>query len=198
MHAQLLSHVQLFVSPYTIAHQAPLSMGFSRQEYWSGLPFPPPGDLPNPGIKQVSPALAGRFFITEPRGKPICPGQTCTLGHARCRWLSSGLQAPPGAQRQRSDPKILLTCTLGPTPTSVQAGKLHGEQSKWQPVYGCLGLLPAPGQRGQPAPSQPAGQPQQNKVRVGLPTRRADQEQAWPSGKDLSPRQRLRVKQACL
>ena len=76
-------------------------MGFSRQEYWSGLPFPPPGDLPNPGIKPVSPALAGRFFTTEPPGKPICPGQTCTLGHARCRWLSPGLQAPPGAQRER-------------------------------------------------------------------------------------------------
>ena len=51
------SHVQLFVTPWTIAHQAPLSMGFSRQEYWSGLPFPPPGGLPNPGIEPRSPAL---------------------------------------------------------------------------------------------------------------------------------------------
>ena len=52
---------------------APLSIGFPRQEYWSGLPFPPLGDLPNPGIKPVSPmfhALAGRFFTTEPPGKP--------------------------------------------------------------------------------------------------------------------------------
>ena len=49
--AQLLSHVQLFMTPWTVAHQAPLSMGFSRQEYWSGLPFPSPGDLPDPGIK---------------------------------------------------------------------------------------------------------------------------------------------------
>ena len=47
--------VQLFATPWTVAHQAPLSMGFSRQEYWSGLPFPPPGDLPNPGIKPASP-----------------------------------------------------------------------------------------------------------------------------------------------
>ena len=54
-----------------IACQAPLSMGFSRQEYWSGLPFPSPGDLPNPGIKPRSPALAGGFFTTEPPGKPI-------------------------------------------------------------------------------------------------------------------------------
>ena len=45
-----LSHVQLFVTPWTVAYQAPLSMGFSRQEYWSGLPFPSPGDLPNPDI----------------------------------------------------------------------------------------------------------------------------------------------------
>ena len=56
----------------TVARQAPLSMGLSRQEYWSGLPFPPLGDLPDPGIKPmslVSPALAGRFFTTKPPGK---------------------------------------------------------------------------------------------------------------------------------
>ena len=58
------------VIPWTVAHQAPLSMGFPRQEYWSGLPFPPPGDLPDPGIKLVSPALEGRFFTAEPLGKP--------------------------------------------------------------------------------------------------------------------------------
>ena len=58
----------LFVTPWAIAHQAPLSMEFSRQEYWSGLPCPPPGDLPDPGIKStslVSPGLAGRFFTTS-------------------------------------------------------------------------------------------------------------------------------------
>ena len=49
--------------------QGPLSMGFSRQDYWSGLPFPSPVDLPNPGLKPVSPALAGRVFTTEPPGK---------------------------------------------------------------------------------------------------------------------------------
>ena len=61
------------MSPWTVAYQAPLSMGFSRKEYWSGLPFPPPGDLPDPVIKPmspVSPAQAGRFFITVPSGKP--------------------------------------------------------------------------------------------------------------------------------
>ena len=57
MHAQLLSHAQLFVIPWTVARQAPLSMAFSRQEYWSGFPFPPPGDLSDPGIEPMSPAL---------------------------------------------------------------------------------------------------------------------------------------------
>ena len=57
MHAQLLSHVQLFVTLWTVACQASLFMRFSGQEYWSGLPFPPPGDLPDPGIKPVFPAL---------------------------------------------------------------------------------------------------------------------------------------------
>ena len=52
-----LSHVRLFATPWTVAHQAPPSMGFSRQEYWSGLPFPSPGDLPNPGMEPRSPAL---------------------------------------------------------------------------------------------------------------------------------------------
>ena len=56
-------------TPRTVAHQDPLSMGFSRQEYWSGLPFPPPVDLPDPEIKPSSPALAGGFFSIEPHGK---------------------------------------------------------------------------------------------------------------------------------
>ena len=67
--AQLLSGVRLLATPWTVARQAPLSMGFPRQEYWSRLPFPPPGDLPHPGIKPVSPALAGGFFIPESPGK---------------------------------------------------------------------------------------------------------------------------------
>ena len=56
-------------TPWTVAHQAPLSMGFPRQEYWSRLPFPSPGDLSNPGIEPASPALAGGFFTTEPPGE---------------------------------------------------------------------------------------------------------------------------------
>ena len=69
----VLSHVWLFVTPWTVAHQALLSMKFSRQEYWNRLPFPTPGDIPDPAIKPefpASPAFAGRFFTTMPPGKP--------------------------------------------------------------------------------------------------------------------------------
>ena len=67
----LVSHVQLFANLWTVAHRAPLSMGCPRPEYWSGLPFPPPGDLPYLEIKPVSSALAGRFLTTEPPGNPL-------------------------------------------------------------------------------------------------------------------------------
>ena len=66
---KLLSHVQL-CDPRTVACQAPPTMGFSRQGYWSALPFPSPGDLPDPGVEPASPALASRFFTTERPGKP--------------------------------------------------------------------------------------------------------------------------------
>jgi hypothetical protein len=68
MYATLFSRIRLFATLWIVARQAPLSMGFSRQEYWRGLPCPPPGDLPGPGIEPVplvSPALAGRFFTTS-------------------------------------------------------------------------------------------------------------------------------------
>ena len=67
-----LSVVSNFLQPWTVAHQAPLSVGFSRQEYWSGLPFPPPEDFPSPGVEPVFPAapmLAGELFTTAPPGK---------------------------------------------------------------------------------------------------------------------------------
>jgi len=69
----MLSHSQLFATPWTVACQAYLPMVFSRQEYWNGLPFPVSEDLPDLGIETeslVSPALAGKFFTTEPSGKP--------------------------------------------------------------------------------------------------------------------------------
>ena len=68
----VLNHVRLFATSWTVACQAPLSMGFSRQEYWNALPFPTSGDLPDPGIEPMSltsPELAGRFFSTVPPGK---------------------------------------------------------------------------------------------------------------------------------
>ena len=67
----VLSHVRLFVTPSTIARQAPLSMGFSRKEYWSGLPSPSPGDLPEPWVESTSAALVSRFFTTAPQGSPL-------------------------------------------------------------------------------------------------------------------------------
>ena len=66
-----LSHVQLFVTPWTVAYQASPSVGFSRQEHWSGLPFPPAGDLPGPGIEPGSPALQALSLPPEPPEKPI-------------------------------------------------------------------------------------------------------------------------------
>ena len=65
---KLLSHI--LCNPWTVAHQAPLSIGFSTEEYWSGLPFPFPGDLLDSGLEPVSPAFAGGFFTIEPPGKP--------------------------------------------------------------------------------------------------------------------------------
>ena len=74
MHAQSLSCVQLFATPWTVAHQAPLSVRFPKQERWNGWPFPPLEDLPDPGIEPASPAapdLAAGFCTAEPTGKPI-------------------------------------------------------------------------------------------------------------------------------
>ena len=71
MRESVLSHVRLFVTPWTVAHQAPLSIEFSRQEYWSGLPFPSPGDLPDPGIESSSPELQADSLPSEP---PEMPG----------------------------------------------------------------------------------------------------------------------------
>ena len=75
------SHVQLFVTLWTVAHQAPLSMGFSRQEYWSELPSPPAEDLPNPGTEPkslMSPVLGGGFFTTNATWEYV---PSCSLQH---------------------------------------------------------------------------------------------------------------------
>ena len=70
MNVKSLSRVRLFATPWTVAYQAPLFMGVSRQEYWSGLPFPSPGDLPNPGIKAGSPGLQTDALLSKPPRKP--------------------------------------------------------------------------------------------------------------------------------
>ena len=69
LHATVLSHVQLFATLWTVAHQSSLSMGFPRQEYWTGFPFPPPQDFPDSGFEPMSPAVAGSS--PEPPGKPL-------------------------------------------------------------------------------------------------------------------------------
>ena len=95
----LLSHsvVSAYsVTPWTVARQAPLSTGFPRQEYWSGLPFPFPGDFSDPGTEPASPAVAGRFFTAEPLGKPI---HMLTLMHIRLRTKSVNLMGSIRLQR---------------------------------------------------------------------------------------------------
>ena len=67
---KLLSHVRLFATPWTVAYQPPPSMGFLRQEYWNGLPFPSPGDLPDPGTEPRSLAFQADALTSEPPGKP--------------------------------------------------------------------------------------------------------------------------------
>ena len=83
------SSVQFFVTLWTVACQAPLSMGFPKPEHWSGLPYPPPGDLPDPGIEPaslMSPALVGRFFITGATGS--LPGKPVRRGHQHAKkWI---------------------------------------------------------------------------------------------------------------
>ena len=106
-------------TPWTIAHQAPLSMGFPRQEYWSGLPLPSPGDLPDPGITSASPALAGGFCVPEPPffRQENCsgllfpsPGDLSTQGSnpglLHCRQILYSL-SPQGSPSEKSSTSVL-------------------------------------------------------------------------------------------
>ena len=99
------SHVWLFVTPWTIAHQAPLSMGIFRQEYWSGLPCPSPGDLPDPGIKPISPALqmdslpaewSGRLYFLGFLDGEVVKNPPANAEDARDVGLIPGLGRSPG------------------------------------------------------------------------------------------------------
>ena len=108
VYVQSLSHIRLLSTPWTVARQAPLSMKFSRQEYWNGLPFPSPGDVPDPGIEPVSPGLAGRFFTIEPSGKPghrvssyyyYGSSYICSSSHARAAHKSRRQESRTGSTR---------------------------------------------------------------------------------------------------
>ena len=97
-----LSRVRLFATPWTVAYQAPLSVGFSRQEYWSGLPFPSPGDLPNPGIEPRSPALhAKSMFLQVAKSLQLYPTLSEPMScnpPGCCLWVSPGKNTGVGCR----------------------------------------------------------------------------------------------------
>ena len=140
-----LSRVRLFETPWTVAHQGLPSMGFSRQEYWSGLPFPSPGDLPDPRIEPRSPALQADALTSEPpgnpkskcgtnQGSPHCGGRDGSTGRPSQPWMAEPQDTPLKPPPQPAHPHSLLVnnkvcvcacaCTegragpknLGPTP----------------------------------------------------------------------------------
>ena len=115
----LVSHVQLFVAPWTAAHEAPLSMGFSRQEYWSGLPCPPLGGLPDPGVKSrylVSLALAGGFFTPSTTWEASSVGSNLLLISAVFFFISGTVRLPSLI----SLPSRGRPCHLFPVPENLQ------------------------------------------------------------------------------
>ena len=112
----MLSHIRLFATPWTVAYQSPLSMEFSRQEYWSGLPFPSPGDLPHPGMEPRSPALQADVLPSEPPGKShlIAPGKKAntTINFTGRKQSRAGRERGPhgrrgGATRESHTPEVL-------------------------------------------------------------------------------------------
>ena len=111
------SRVQLFAIPWTVAHQAPLSMGFSRQEYWSGLPCPPPGDLPNPGIKSMSLtslALAGGLLTTSTAWEAPWVSTSYEIKPNICCWF---LKEPVGSKRRER--KLGSPVSFSPSSQSI-------------------------------------------------------------------------------
>ena len=104
-----LSHVRLFATPRTVAYQAPPSMGFSRQEYWSGLPFPSPGDLPNPGIEPRSPTLEADALTSEPPGKPKLLEWVAIFWDRNQIRISCIAGEPPGKPLRESNAQLFNT-----------------------------------------------------------------------------------------
>ena len=120
-----LSSVRLFVTPWTVAHQAPLSMGMPRQEYWSGLPCPPPGDLPNPGIKPRSPTLQVEYLLSEPPGKTNFCHKTMQISH-NDTYIPSLSNIPPLPSSHSS---LKSFCTAKAT-----INKLKRQTSEWEKI----------------------------------------------------------------
>ena len=106
-----LSRVRLFVTPWTVAYQAPQSMGFYRQEYWSGVPLPSPGDLPNPGIEPGSPVLQADALPSEPPGKLTSFDFICVTPPAT--WRPGGVSTEESVlDRARTTPELLEQCRV--------------------------------------------------------------------------------------
>ena len=117
----MLSRARLFATPWIVACQAPLSMEFSRREYWSGLSFPSPGDLPNPGTEPTSPALAGRFFTTEPPGKPW--KAVCTVvKRVHCEVGLTGFKSPSTTGKFHLHTSISLSGNIEMMPYMIVVG----------------------------------------------------------------------------
>ena len=125
---KLLSRDQLFATPWTVAYQAPPSMGFSRQEYWSGLPFPSPGDLPDPGIKPGSPSFQADALTSEPPGKPQGPA----ISHIpRLPGVAQGLQV--------SEDTLIVSTDIPWITGHCLGSKGKGQTSLWtRSVLYCL------------------------------------------------------------
>ena len=150
-----LCRVRLFATPWTVAYQAPLSMGFSRQEYWSGLLFPSAGDLPGPGIKPQSPSFQADALTSEPPGKPPIPlipePWMQEMASQPCNTLLSS---------QKLVPWYWLLCTVGREPL---LGKDFGDP-KGQKSCDCLSKAPGalwPLAAGGPLPLTLSGHPDQ-------------------------------------
>ena len=137
-----LSHVGLFVTLWTVAHQAPLSMGFFRQEYWSGLPFPPPRDLPDAGIEPkspVSPALAGRFFTCWAIGEAAYHYQWIWVVHGVNPWILWCAARLATSVSRHSFPQLLLVLSAGRVQLSVSQELISGKAVAHLRLYRVIG-----------------------------------------------------------
>ena len=148
---KLLSRVRLFVTPWTVAYQAPPSMERSRQEYWSGLPFPSPGDLPDPGIKPRSPTLQADALPSEPAGKPWCfkPGfKSCVLSLAfiNTREFSWEMMFQRNCIRYFHESSVCCSVLFNPL---LRIGEWREEEELWSSGIPSLGWRRK--QRGLPA-----------------------------------------------